>query len=238
MDARPKLLIVDDDPRIVATLKPFLERAGFQVLGAVDGDDALRKVASFEPDLVILDILMPQLDGREVLRRLRQDHNLVHVIMLTQVTGLGDRVQALDEGADDYINKPFEPSELVARVRAVLRRARSDHSSLDAARKLISGPLLLDRQLRRAYLGKEELSLTAKEFGVLEYLMLRPGQAVNCDELLGAVWGQDYLVGPDNLYVRVAELRRALGDNAAKARLIETVSGQGYRFAGAVEVKP
>ena len=238
MEDRPKILLVDDDPAVLATVKPFLQRAGFFVTSAVDGKDALRKVASFEPDLIVLDILMPHVDGREVLRRLRQAGNWTHVIMLTQVTGIDERVMALDEGADDYINKPFELSELAARIRAVLRRVRPTRSAMVAARKLRCGTLLLDRQTRRATLGRKELPLSPKEFAVLEYLMLRPGELVEYDELLGAIWGQDYVTGSETVYVRISKLRQVLGDEKGRPRFIETVRGGGYRFIGTVEAQP
>jgi DNA-binding response OmpR family regulator len=238
MESDPKILLVDDDPIITDQLEPFLERAGFRVLCAVDGRDALGKVASFEPDLVVLDILMPRLDGRAVLRRLRQANNWVHVIMLTQVTGAQERIEALNEGADDYLDKPFEPGELLARIRAILRRARPIQAPPDpeAAPRLRCGALLLDRRKGAVYMGRREIAMSPKEFAVLEQLMLHPGELLDYDDLMEKVWGFDYVVGPEALYVRVNKLRRTLGNDSAQARLIETVSGRGYRFAGEVEV--
>ncbi len=237
-ETRPKVLLVDDEATVRDSVKPLLERAGFTVVLAVDGEDALRKVAACEPDLVILDILMPKVDGREVLRRLRQAGNWVHVIVLTQVTGVGERVMALDEGADDYLNKPFEPSELVARIRAVLRRVRPLNSGLQTARRLRCGALLLDRQTRRASMGRKELPLSPKELAVLEYLMLRPGTVVGQDELLEAIWGGQAVVAPATLYTRVNRLRTVLEDDAAEPRFIATSARQGYRFVGSVEIEP
>jgi DNA-binding response OmpR family regulator len=132
MTTKPKILLVDDEQAITANLSPFLERSGFILTVAADGEAALAQVPSFAPDLIVLDILMPRLDGRETLRRLRQAGDWTPVILLTQVGESTERAMALEEGADDYLNKPFDPHELVARMRAVLRRARAGQPPLDA----------------------------------------------------------------------------------------------------------
>jgi DNA-binding response OmpR family regulator len=235
MDAQSKILLVDDESAITSNLAPFLERAGFAVTVAADGEEALRQVTAVPPDLIVLDILMPRLDGRAVLRRLRQDDDWTPVILLTQVGEAVERAMALEEGADDYLNKPFDPHELVARIRAVLRRARPGRPPLAAAWKLTCGPLTLDRRSRRAYLKDEELLLTPKAQALLEYLMTHPDELVTRDRLLDAVWGWDYPAGTRAVDTRVAELRRVLGDDASAPRFIETVPGQGYRFAADVE---
>ena len=149
MSATPKILLVDDEPAITANLAPFLERAGYIVAVAADGEEALSQAGSFAPDLIILDVLMPRLDGREALRRLRRAGNWTPVILLTQVGESAERAMALEEGADDYLNKPFDPIELVARIQAVLRRARPDRPPIATAQRLRSGGLLLDRLARR-----------------------------------------------------------------------------------------
>src|SRR5919197_2773964 len=133
MGERPTILLADDEDAITAELQPFLERAGFAVLLARNGEAALRIARSSDPDLIVLDVLMPHLDGREVLRRLRADGRWNPVVLLTQVGAAGERAMALEEGADDYLNKPFDPGELVARIRAVLRRARPGRPPLSAA---------------------------------------------------------------------------------------------------------
>jgi DNA-binding response OmpR family regulator len=235
MTGKPKILLVDDERAITANLAPFLERSGFVVTVAADGEEALRQAAGFGPDLIVLDILMPKVDGREALRRLRQAGDWTPVILLTQVGESTERAMALEEGADDYLNKPFDPHELVARIRAVLRRARPGQPPLAAAQRLSSGDLTLDRRSRRAYMDSEELRLTPKAAALLEYLMTHPDELLTRDRLLDAVWGWDYPTGTRTVDTRIAELRRVLGDDPARPRYIETVPGQGYRFVGGVE---
>ena len=238
MTSRKKILLVDDDVKVLGELQPFLGLEGYQVLCARDGEDALRKVGSFEPDLVVLDILMPRMNGREALRQLRARGHAVPVLMLTQVTGAANRIQALKDGADDYIDKPFAAGELLARIEAVLRRTCPDQPDGRAGRWLCCGNLRVDCQVHRVYRGKKKLRLTPKGVGILEHLLRHAGKLVEYDALLKAVWGSDYIVGPGSLYVHINKLRRALGDNADRPRFIETVAGQGYRFMGKVEVLP
>ncbi len=231
-----RILLVDDETAITATLTPFLERAGFTVSVAEDGQKALELVDEFIPDLTVLDVLMPRLDGREVLRRLRHAGNWTPVILLTQVGSPVERAVALEEGADDYLGKPFEPYELVARIRAVLRRSRPGAPSLAGAHRLRSGDLELDRQARRALLAGREIPLTAKAVSALEYLMLHPDEVLGRERLLNAVWGWDYPAATRAVDTRIAELRRALADDVGAPKFIETLIGQGYRFVGRVEV--
>jgi DNA-binding response OmpR family regulator len=230
-----RVLLVDDEAAITANLAPFLERAGYAVSVAEDGEAALRAMETAQPALVILDVLMPRLDGRQVLRRLRQSGNWTPVILLTQVSSPAERAVALDEGADDYLGKPFEPYELVARMRAVMRRSRPGMPSLAGAHLLRSGQLELDRQARRAFLAGREVALTAKAFSVLEYLMLHPDEVLGRERLLDAVWGWSYPAATRAVDTRIAELRRLLKDDADTPRFIETLIGQGYRFLGRVE---
>jgi DNA-binding response OmpR family regulator len=159
------------------------------------------------------------------------------VILLTQIGESTERAMALEEGADDYLNKPFDPYELVARIRAVLRRARPGQPPLASAQKLVCGELVLDRPSRRAYIESEELHLTPKAVALLEYMMTHPDELLTRDRLLDAVWGWDYPTGTRTVDTRVAELRRALDDDPTQPRYIETVPGQGYRFIGDVEVR-
>ena len=232
---RPVLLLGDDETAITDQLAPLLERAGFEVRIAHDGAAVLRVVETDQPDLVVLDVLMPGLDGREVLRRLRGQGWWNPVLLLTQVGESMERARALEEGADDSLNKPFDPHELVARLRAVLRRARRGLPPLASAQRLRSGPLRLDRLSRRAWLGDRELTVTPKASLLLDYLMTHPDELLHRERLLEALWGWDFPASTRAVDNRVAELRRALGDDAGRPRWIETVSGQGYRFVADVE---
>ncbi len=234
-DDRPLILLADDDPSIADTLAPFLERAGFHVLTVSNGAAALDKVHSHRPALVILDVLMPRMDGREVLRRMRRENLWIPTILLTQVGESSERALALEEGADDYLNKPFDPHELLARARAVLRRARPGERSLSTSWALTALDLSLDRRARRASMSGATLELTPKAFAVLEYLMTHPDECVRRERLLEAVWGWEYPAGARTVDTRMAELRRALNDNPEEPRYIETVPAEGYRFIAPVK---
>jgi DNA-binding response OmpR family regulator len=228
-------MLVDDEAAITANLAPFLERSGFAVTVAANGEEGLRLAQTHPPALIVMDVLMPVLDGREAVRRLRRAGNWTPILLLTQVGQAGERAMALEEGADDYLNKPFDPHELVARIRAVLRRARPGQPPLTAAARLASGELRFDRASRRVWLSGQEITLTPKATALLEYLLTHPDELISRDRLLDAVWGWDYPAGTRTVDTRIAELRRALGDDPAQPRFIETVAGQGYRFVGAVE---
>jgi DNA-binding response OmpR family regulator len=234
LDRTPKILLVDDESAITANLAPFLERAGFSVSIANDGDQALQAVASQRPGLIILDVLMPKMNGRQVLRNLRSSGNWTPIILLTQVGEASERAMALEEGADDYINKPFDPRELVARIRSVLRRARPGEAPLAVSLKLVSGSLVFDRKSHRVFLDTTEQTLTPKAIALLEYLMTHPDELISRERLLETVWGWDYPIGTRSVDTRIAELRRVLKDDAATPTYIETVPGEGYRFSGKV----
>lgn len=236
-----KILLVDDEPDITTNLASFLSRSGLITLTASNGEDALQKVEREKPDLIVMDVLMPRMDGREALRRLRRSGNWTPVILLTQVGEAFERAMALEEGADDYLNKPFDPHELVARIRAVIRRARPGQPPLSAAWTLVcsaaSKVLSLQRRSRRVFMDDKELTLTPKAVLLLEYLMTHPDELLSRERLLDVVWGWDYPVGTRAVDTRVAELRRVLDDDAAAPWLIETVPSQGYRFVGKVEAR-
>jgi DNA-binding response OmpR family regulator len=237
-NARPKILIVDDDQAITSSMTPFLERTGFDVAVAANGQEGLYTLASFAPDLIVLDVLMPHVDGREVLRRLRQAGNWIPIILLTQVGNAAERAMALEEGADDYLNKPFDPQELVARIRSVLRRATPNRPPLNAAQRLASYEIVLERAARRVLRQNRELPLTPKAVALLDYLMTHPEEMISRERLLEAIWGWADPVGMRTVDTRIAELRKALGDTPEQHRYIETVSGEGYRFVGPVEILP
>jgi DNA-binding response OmpR family regulator len=230
-----KILIADDESDLLAELKPLLERSGYDILTAVDGALALEISAREKFDLIILDMLMPKMDGRAVLQALRNKNDWTPVILLTKVNTPADRVLSLQAGADDYLNKPFDPLELLARIQAILRRTRQGDRSLTGARTLRSGKLRLDRQTRQAALDGRPLNLTARALGVLEYLMLHPMEIVPRERLLDEVWGWSYALETRAVDTRIAEIRKSLGDDSDKPVYIETVIGQGYRFLGGVQ---
>jgi DNA-binding response OmpR family regulator len=173
-----------------------------------------------------------------VLRQLRQGGNWTPIILLTQIGEASERAMALEEGADDYLNKPFDPHELVARIHAVLRRARPGQPPLSAAARLTCKMLSLDRVSHRVWMAESELPLTPKSVMLLEYLMTHPDELVSRERLLDIVWGWDYPVGTRAVDTRIAELRKALDDDPSQPCYIETIPGQGYRFVGKVEAHP
>lgn len=230
-----KLLIVDDEADLLAELQPMLTRAGYRVLTARDGAAALTLVAQEAPDLIILDVLMPKLDGRATLRRLREQDNWVPVILLTQINTAMERVMSLQEGADDYLNKPFDPMELLARIQAILRRVERSAPSTATAQLLTSGDLRVDRQARTVSLHGQPIELTTRAFDLLVFLMRNAQEAIGRDRLLDEVWGWNYAVSTRAVDIRIAEIRKALEDSADAPCYIETVTGYGYRFKAQVQ---
>ncbi|MFE6736624.1 response regulator transcription factor [Microbacterium sp. NPDC057650] len=230
---RPALLLVDDDDAITGALGAFLERSGYRVTIAGDGIAALASVAAERPDLVVCDVLMPRLDGREFVRRIRADDQTLPIILLTQVGESWERSAALDEGADDYLNKPFDPQELLSRTRAVLRRSARSDVPLRATQRLRSLDLLIDRTARRVWRAEQELILTPKAFTLLEYLMAHPNEVHTRERLLATLWGFDFATSSRAVDHRIAELRRVIGDNGPE-RFIETSQSIGYQFSAPV----
>lgn len=231
----PRVLLVDDEEAITATLAPFLNRSGFDVHVAADGVAALEQYAALAPDIVVSDVLMPRMDGRELVRRLRESDAWTPVIMLTKVDESFERTAALEDGADDYLGKPFDPPELVARIRAVLRRTAGGRRPLSAASVLVAGDLRVDRTSRRASVGRSPVDLTPKALALLEYLMMQPGEIHTREHLLEVLWGFEFAVTTRAVDHRVAELRRVLGDDAQHPQWVETIAGLGYRFAASVQ---
>jgi DNA-binding response OmpR family regulator len=229
------VLIVDDEQAIRAGLASALNRAGFDVLEAADGFQALDIVQQEDPDVIVLDILMPELDGRQVCRQLREQDVWTPVIMLTQISATGEKISSLEEGADDYLNKPFDSYELIARIRALLRRQNLSGRSVEIAPALHSGRLRIERESQRVWLEEKDVVLSNKAFGVLAYMMTRPQMVVSREQLLDHVWGWDDPIGIRTVDVRIAEIRRKLGDTATEPEFIETVPGEGYRFIGKVQ---
>ena len=234
---KTRILIVDDEVDLLAELKPLMERSGYEVISAINGEQALELVAAHKPDLIVLDMLMPRLDGRNVLRRLREAENWTPVILLTKVNAPAERVMSLQEGADDYLNKPFDPLELVARVQAILRRTGRGSMPLASFRYLVSGTLILDRQMRQVQRGSNALTLTSRAVGVLEFLMLNPHEIIPRERLLDEVWGWSAAFETRAVDARMVEIRKALEDDSTQPHYIETVIGRGYRFLADVTGK-
>ena len=218
-----RVLVVDDDLTVSDVVRRYLERAGHQVALAATGEDALEQVAEQPPDLVVLDLMLPGIDGLEVCGRLR---GAIPVVMLTALGEEEDRIAGLSLGADDYVTKPFSPRERALRVDSVLRRARAAPPTADV---LADGDLLVEPAARRAALGGAELSLTTREFDLLAFLMARPGEAFSREQLLHQVWGWDF-GDRSTVTVHVRRLREKIERTPAKPARISTVWGVGYRY--------
>ncbi|MFE2300062.1 response regulator transcription factor [Streptomyces sp. NPDC059445] len=219
-----RVLVVDDDPTVAEVVSGYLERAGYRVDRAADGIAALARAAAHRPDLVVLDLMLPGMDGLEVCRRLRAQ-GPVPVIMLTARGDEDDRILGLEVGADDYVTKPFSPRELVLRVESVLRRTRP----VAAARPLHAAGLAVDPSARRATKNGTELALTLREFDLLAFFLRHPGRAYAREDLMREVWGWDF-GDLSTVTVHVRRLRGKVEDDPARPRLIQTVWGVGYRF--------
>ena len=223
-----RVLVVDDEKNLVKLLRGYLEREGFEVHEASDGVTALETARRVTPDLVVLDWMLPGLDGTRVLGELRRFSD-AYVIMLTARSEEVDKVVALSAGADDYLTKPFSPGELVARIRAMLRRPRSDAPGAEEA-TLALGELSIDPGRREVRLRGEEVNLTALEFDLLSALASRPGLVFTRRQLLERVWGETYYGSEHVVDVHVANLRKKLEDDPASPHHIQTVRGVGYRL--------
>lgn len=229
------VLLVDDDPTVLEVCRSYLEQAGFRVAEAADAFAALERVASDRPDLVVLDRMLPGLDGIEVCRRIRATSTTpVPVIMLTALGAEDDRIAGLEAGVDDYLAKPFSPRELTLRVRSVLRRALAAEVAAaatagDPAAVIERGPLRIDVAAHTVDLDGRRVNLTQREFELLAFLARRPGTVFSRDDLLAAVWGWTH-GDLSTVTVHVRRLREKIESDAANPRLLVTVWGYGYRF--------
>jgi DNA-binding response OmpR family regulator len=226
--ARGSVLVVDDEPTIAEVVARYLERAGYRTRVASDGIQALEAAASQRPDLVVLDLMLPGLDGLEVMRRLRdQDRDRIAVILLTAKGEESDRVIGLRLGADDYVVKPFSPAELVARVDAGLRRGGT---SPERESSLELSDMVIDPAARRVFVRGEEAQLTQREFDVLLFLARHPGQVFSRNQLMDAVWQYSFYTDTSTVTVHIRRLRSKIEADPALPRHIQTVWGVGYRF--------
>ena len=222
------ILVVDDEPSIVEIVTLYLQRAGYKVRSAVDGHAALRALTAEKPDLVVLDLMLPGVDGLEITRRLRAEGE-TPIIMLTSRSEETDRIVGLEMGADDYVVKPFSPQELVSRVRAVLRRA-GNKAQTDQAEVLRFGPVQIDPGTRLVTIDGEEIVLTAKEFDLLWMLAGHPRQVFSRTQLLDRVWGETEYLDPSTVTVHVRRLREKIEPDPSDPAYIQTVWGVGYKF--------
>lgn len=220
-----KVLVVDDETTLLHTVKAYVEKEGYVVETATNGRSALHIFRDFQPDLVVLDIMLPEIDGLEVLRQLRQTSD-VYVIMLTAKADEADKVIGLGLGADDYVTKPFSPRELVARIKAALRRLGGSSEK----KELVSTQLRLDENARLAWHHDQQLDLTPIEFDLLHTLMRHHGRALSREQLIEQVWGHDYYGDDRVVDVHIGRLRKKVEDDPTAPTLIATVWGAGYRF--------
>ena len=236
-ESQQTVLVVDDDPNIVKLTKLYLERDGYRVVAAHGGADGLALAREEWPSLIVLDVMLPQLNGLEVCRTLRQESD-VPIIMLTARVEEEDRLAGLDLGADDYVTKPFSPRELAARVRAVLRRTERDRGEGRPA-ILSAGLVELDLRFRRATVGGEELRLTPTEFRLLALFLGRAGRTFTREEIIDRVFGDDFDGFDRTVDAHVSSLRRKLAAvPGGSAKLIQTVYGSGYRLNHSPEAAP
>ena len=230
LNAAPRVLVVDDEPNLVELVSSYLQHEGFAVFSAADGPVALDLVRTERPDLVVLDLMLPGMDGVEVCRRLRQFSD-VYVLMLTARAEEVDKIVGLSIGADDYLTKPFSPRELVARVKAMLRRPRSDvQSEPDLPPPQQAGDLVIDRARHEVTRHGEVVPLTAREFGLLSTIAAHPGRVFTRAQLLERVLGSEHY-DEHVVEVHIANLRKKVEDNPSRPRYVQTVRGVGYRFA-------
>jgi len=224
-----RVLVVDDEPRILEVVQKYLAREGFQVEIARDGEAALANFNAHNPDLVVLDLMLPKVEGLEVFRRLRAK-STVPVIMLTAKGEETDRIVGLELGADDYITKPFSPRELVARVKAVLRRATATVLVGAGERPITRGDLRIDPRARSVEVQDKAVELTGKEFDLLWFLASHPGQVFTRTQLLDNVWGYEFYGDASTVTVHVRRLREKIEADPAVPNYITTVWGVGYKF--------
>jgi two-component system alkaline phosphatase synthesis response regulator PhoP len=231
--AGERILVVEDEANIVNLVRAYLERDGFAVDTATDGRAALHHARTTRPQLIVLDLMLPGMDGQEVCRRLRQESD-VYILMLTAKSEEADRIVGLELGADDYLTKPFSPRELVARVKAVLRRSRPGASTLpDSDRGIIDAPpLCIDLARRRVTKRGAPVDLTALEFDLLRALAGSPGIVYSRAQLLQRVWGYDFLGDERVVDVHIGLLRKKIEDDPSEPELLKTVRGVGYKFDG------
>lgn len=230
MSQRQQILVVDDEPNIREVVELYLRREGYEVEVAGDGATALQAIERKLPDLIVLDLMLPVVGGLQVTRALRQSDYDIPIIMLTAKSEEADKITGLELGADDYLTKPFSPKELVARVKAVLRRATDKPTVETQAQPVTRGAVAINPKTRQVFVRETEVTLTAKEFDLLWFLMNHPGQVFSRDQLLDNVWGYDFFGDSSTVTVHVRRLREKIEQKPTKPEYILTVWGVGYKF--------
>jgi two-component system, OmpR family, alkaline phosphatase synthesis response regulator PhoP len=223
--AAAKILLIDDEPSIHTIVTAYLKAEGYEYFSSMDGPGGLNAASTFKPDVIILDVMLPGMDGIELLARLRRESN-AYVIMLTARSEETDKIVGLSVGADDYLTKPFSPRELIARIKSALRRIQSTNNPSDAVSTLIFSHIRIDPSARRVWVEERLVDLTAVEFDLLVALAQHQGMVLSREQLLEKAWGYDYFGDTRVVDVHIGHIRQKLGDD----RYIETIRGVGYRF--------
>lgn len=230
MKTAQRILIVDDEETIREVVRRYLEREGYSVKEAADGFEALELIRSISPDLIILDLMLPGIDGLSLTQHIRQDRQ-IPILMLTAKGEANDRIRGLDIGADDYMAKPFSPQEVVSRVRAILRRTKKE-TETGIGRALIFGDLTIDPASRMVSIEGDAVTLTAKEFDLIYFFARNPKQVFSRLQLLEHVWGDELYTDPSTVTVHIRRLREKIESDPSKPKYLLTVWGIGYKFEG------
>ena len=230
MAVKQKIMIVDDDASIAELISLYLRKECFDTLCVEDGEEALQQFAVYEPNLILLDLMLPIIDGLSVCRQIREFSN-VPIIMLTAKGEDMDKIMGLEYGADDYITKPFNILEVKARMKAIMRRNNNNNKKAEEDRTIITGDLKLDRDGRRLYIKGKEINITAKEFDVLELLVMNPNKVYGRDNLLNIVWGYEYPGDARTVDVHIRRLREKIEENPSSPKYVHTKWGVGYYYA-------
>jgi two-component system, OmpR family, alkaline phosphatase synthesis response regulator PhoP len=226
-----KILIIEDEPSILTLLSFNLEKSGYQVITAMDGKVGLEKAKKEQPDLIVLDLMLPGMDGIDICKSLRMDKNNTPILMLTAKDDVLDKILGLELGADDYMTKPFSPREVVARIKAILRRTKvSGQTPREEKSKVSLGPLEINEEKYEAYFQNIRLELTPKEFELLLYLAKNEGRVMTRDQLLNAVWDYDFVGDSRIVDVHISHLREKIETDTKQPRYIKTIRGLGYKF--------
>lgn len=230
--SKERILIIEDEPNIIELVAYNLEKEGWLVSKAQTGEEGWEKIQAEHPDIILLDLMLPGIDGMEICRRTRQNKLTrdIPIIILTAKAEEADRVLGLESGADDYVTKPFSPRELIARIRAVLRRADKNFSEAEEKEMMVLGPIKMDLRQHKVLVNEQEIELTPKEFDLLHLLMSHPGRAFSREYLLENLWGYEFFGDTRTVDVHVRRLRQKIEENPAQPYWLETVRGVGYRI--------